>query len=118
MMSKSKLVLLKYYECPQVAINLVTNEILQNPKYIDHDILLLVDYYIDRKGGWYNIETLARVTYRKGKWYWSLEPRIECEQQPLISMANLARENAIKHEDNVLEYYWLRASYKMEGIYR
>ena len=123
MKSKNKLVYLKYYECPQVAIDFRTGKAQECPKYINHDILLLQELEKSSvgtpyRGQIYYAETLARITFRDGKWYWSMEPRIECDQEPLIKMANLARNHAIRHEDNVHEFYWLKATYKMEEVYK
>lgn len=123
MKTKNKLVYLKYYECPQVAIDFRTGKAQERPKYIDHDILILQELEksfvgTPYRGQIYYAETLARITFRNEKWYWSIEPRIECDQEPLISTANLARNYAIEHEDNVPSYYWLRTLYKTEEVYK
>ena len=118
MKSKNKLVFLKYYECPRVAIDFGTGKAQECSKYIDHNSLLLVLPRVKMNDRWYYDEYVERITFRDDKWYWSMEPRIECDQQPLISMANLAREHAIKHDDNVHEYYWLKAMYKVEEVYK
>ena len=124
MKSKIKLVWLKYYETPMVSLDFTTgqSQLQLNTNNIDHDsIILEVNDNIKSppyRGQIYYAEALNRITFRGGKWYYSLEPRVECDQSPLIRMANLARDHAIQFEDNVREFYWLRASYKMEGIYR
>ena len=115
MKSKNKLVFLKYYECPQVAIDFGTGKIQERPKYIDHNVLILTDF---RGRSDYYECYIGRITFCDEKWYYSIEPRIECNQKSLISMANLARNHAIKHEDNVAEFYWFKAAYKVEDIYR
>ena len=117
MKTRSKLIFLKYYECPQVAMDFGATAI-QQYKLIDHNILLLTTLSNrDIKGIFFDTY-FARITFRDEKWYYSIEPRIECDQRPLISMANLARNHAIRLEDNVAEFYWFRAVYKVEDIYR
>lgn len=119
MKSKSKLVFLKYRECSQIVVGFRVGKAQECPnsrvaKYIDHNSLILTDF-----SGCYGFEHhINRITFYNDKWYYSIEPRVECDQSPLIRMANLARNHAIQFEDNVREFYWLRASYKMEGIYR
>lgn len=118
MKSKNKLVFLRYYECPRVVMDFGTGKTgaaLTN--YIDHNILILTEIY-KGKGGRCWRESLNRITFRKKKWYYSVEPRIECDQKPLISMANLARNHAIWLKDKVYEFFWLRATYKMEDTYK
>ena len=118
MKSKNKLVFLKYYECPQVALDFGTGKTEATlTNYIDHNILILTEIY-KVKGVRYRRESLNRITFRKKKWYYSFEPRIECDQKPLISMANLARNHAIRLKDKVYEFFWLRAAYKVEDTYK
>jgi hypothetical protein len=124
MKSKNKLVWLQYYETPTVAIDFATEQprVQLSSNIIDHNIMILVINDDIKsppyRGQIFHDETLARITFRNKKWYYSIEPRIECDQFPLISMANLARKHAIKYEDNVREFYWLRAVYKTEAVYR
>lgn len=118
MKTKNKLIFLKYYEYPQVALDFGTGK-TEAPltNYIDHNILILTEIY-KVKGGRCRWGSLNRITFRKKKWYYSLEPRIECDQKPLISMANLARNHAIRLKDKVHEFFWLGATYKMEDTYK
>ena len=125
MKSKNKLVWLKYYETSMVSLDFATGQYqlqLSTNNIVDHNNIIL-EVNDDLKsppyrGQIYYAEALNRITFRGGKWYYSLEPRVKCDQGPLIRMANLARNYAIQFAGHVREFYWLRASYKMEGIYR
>ena len=121
MKSKCILIMLEYYEPPRFIWEENSCAYEPNVAYIDHNILLInkkCEFY-SSEGLSHRYERVARITFRNDYWYWSLSPRVRCDQHQIRMMASLARNYAIKNKDRIdCWFYRLRATLKEEVSYR